>query len=32
MATDRRRVRSVAECIAQDYKACLRLPAASASG
>jgi len=31
-STDRRRVRSVAERIAHDYKACLRRPAASASG
>jgi shikimate kinase len=30
-ATDRRRVRAVAESIAQEYKACLRRPAASAS-
>jgi shikimate kinase len=31
-STDRRRVRSVAERIAQEYKACLRGSAASASG
>ena len=31
-STDRRRVRSVAERIAQEYKACLQRPAASASG
>jgi hypothetical protein len=30
-STDRRRARSVAERIAQEYKACLRRPAASAS-